>query len=773
MTRLAVALLAGALRAGADIYAHNPRGSNNRLDRGNGDTENPNRLFDSENNNAGGYGMGGDAEAPAAPLRFIVGSELSIEWTAQHSCGHGKARCQFVLQYYCNDDPSKGMNVRDGTTPARIDLAAPTDQTRGLHEPVQNYVKCAARERNMGLWTADQDMANRNRATATRQENNPNNRYGFECPEERDYYPYWHPTVWKDIAVLTTNVSMCGYYKNESQNVAAKHECDDPQFNNERACFQGGSAWVEVPSHGVDPPQCLPAPYLRDNHLGNTLTGGATMYNWTIPDDVSNACVLRMRYNISTADVPWELDSRYNNGNSPVKTNPRVDLGFGLTGGDDSQLELAINSDQHGRTFQDRTFRFEIVARPAAVRASAKVYNLNVRGKRGNIVQAYPSVEYDFAPSVLAVSPGAWIHFQWTGNDKTNNNGGNNGEGIDGTDRHNLVQIADLGSHFPLHVSQTSMFDVHDETTLDGAPARTAAQLAKEFALVRQTGCASSADAPSDQAANNCEKLNAAAPTVDLGLLRLKQGTYHFMSTRNNNFSNRGQKGTIHVQPQLPLAPVITSASAVGRDGLRIAWTMPAATLASGAVDASAPVQVRAFRVEMSEDGGLSWRGAARNSSTNESDGLVGGADSALVVTELPAGLTFSFRVSAETEDGWSDASALVAAMTADSADSKRYKALLKQAAVDRQIEAYPMRLGIGLAVLLAVVACVAHRWHHHGTLLFWRDWRRARPRRLLGHEPIPDVKVVDAAGGPSGGDGPKPAPRRALVPSCGCGGRS
>ena len=54
------------------------------------------------------------------------------------------------------------------------------------------------------LFTADQRLRG-NTARFTRQNSN-GNRNGYECPEERDYYPYWHPTPWRVRDIITSHV---------------------------------------------------------------------------------------------------------------------------------------------------------------------------------------------------------------------------------------------------------------------------------------------------------------------------------------------------------------------------------------------------------------------------------------------------------------------------------------------------------------------------------------------------------------------------------------
>jgi hypothetical protein len=182
---LLVALLALASFGGVscDTYLHIMRGSNNRLDEANRDRDNANRLFDSQNNNRGGYNVGN--------MYYYTGSILPLQWTSQHSLGDlRRAHAEMIFQYMCDSA------LRDGT----ITTTIPTDPTQcynydcdhdirfGRHESLAYYQNCKDRKRNGGLFTANQVLQGKS-ARFTRQNAN-GDRHGYECPEERDYYPY-------------------------------------------------------------------------------------------------------------------------------------------------------------------------------------------------------------------------------------------------------------------------------------------------------------------------------------------------------------------------------------------------------------------------------------------------------------------------------------------------------------------------------------------------------------------------------------------------------
>jgi len=236
-------------------------------------------------------------------------------------------------------------------------------------------------------------------------------------------------------------------------------------------------------------------------------------------------------------------------------------------------LRLALNTDQLARTFEDRSHMFIIRGRPSEISDSRRIINLNVRGKRGNIVQAYPAVEYDFVPNQLSINAGDFVHFQWTGCDTNPKNYA--GEGTDQTDRSNIVQMMpDQRQNYPFTKEQDNKKKFEEGTMFDRDTAFLMAHLyqyeGKVCQTVDDTGCCKTTEQLQTQGnenedVQNCAKINDPKKQYfDGGLHEIKAGTYHYFSTRNNNFSNRSQKGSITVKALLPTWGIVLSGLAAG-----------------------------------------------------------------------------------------------------------------------------------------------------------------------------------------------------------------
>ncbi|KAJ3086460.1 hypothetical protein HK102_013090 [Quaeritorhiza haematococci] len=601
----------------ADVYMHNPRGSNNRCDESSNDVQQNTRLFDSENNNAGGY-----AWCPRE-MKFYEGTTMDVQWTHQHGCGNGETykndpnnpepvQCQVVLQVGCEHTFAKlqpenatmywPYKLTDGVSLfpytqgqsgrtcinrrptyyddcitsedkdprcATYDLRNNRDRdtfndpngrcrchprkelTYGYHEPEMFYHKCKTRSRNRGLYTSTQNLQG-DTAIFTRQTAN-GQRYGFECNEERDYYPYWHPTGWVDIGVKVSDTSMCSYYQSQTENQVGRCECINPNdpldptfwvYNTEASCSNTrGARWVCRDAHNVPPPTCEQAEWTMDNHLGMMATGkrageSLSSYKWTIPSwlipegQEEARCVLRVRYNITTSDTRFNFDST-NNG--ALRNNPVI-VYNDVNSNDLSQaipLRYAINTAQFPRGFEDRSYVFKISRRPDYLKG-VTIHNLNVRGKRGNIAQVRNNFEYDFVPGILNVRQGDYIHFQWCGSDHNDQN--NAGQGLAGTDRSNIVGVISPSINRPLRLENAT--GVFGPETL------------KTLAWLNQTNCFNITEMMGEQAQNqqdprSCHFLNNASAYFEYVAPVEGSGIFYYISSRNNAFTNRHQRGVI------------------------------------------------------------------------------------------------------------------------------------------------------------------------------------------------------------------------------------
>ena len=140
-----------------DVYLHNPRGNNNRCDRRTNDRRNANRLFDSQNNAAGGYAAPcsrpENANSPndinCYQMNYYMGTVIPLD-------GHHNIIVEIIMivnLLYNMHEGQLGNNIRDGhpqnsngdtctdTIPEQLDDDIDNMNKYGKHESIILIIK--------------------------------------------------------------------------------------------------------------------------------------------------------------------------------------------------------------------------------------------------------------------------------------------------------------------------------------------------------------------------------------------------------------------------------------------------------------------------------------------------------------------------------------------------------------------------------------------------------------------------------------------------------
>jgi len=190
--------------------------------------------------------------------------------------------------------------------------------------------------------------------------------------------------------------------------------------------------------------------------------------------------------------------------------------------------------------------------------------------------------------------------------------------------------------------------------------------------------------------------------------MKFNPGTYKYMSSRNNNFSNRAQKARIdvltssHVAPQPPVEVAANVVGGGSAGSVEVNWKPSgAASYADtngGIVDGVSEQTTMAseFIVQSSSDGGATWYNVegCENVPSNEWK---------CTAENLPAGTPMQFRVLTGGASGWSDPSEPATTFTDETGASKQCKQMLQQ-----QADGTYISVGTIVAIVFGVIAGIA-----------------------------------------------------------------